>query len=257
MSGNSFKPEGEKIDPILAGRLQIIQRERGYRFSIDALLLAHFVKLQTGDDVIELGTGSGIVALILAQRPGTGRILGIEIQEQLVSTARRNVSLNGLADRVEIRRGDVRFPESICLPRAFSVALFNPPYRRMHSGRINPDSEKAAARHEIFGTVENFIIAAAYALRPGGRMYAIYPATRMAELVTRMRASRIESKRLQLVYSRPGAKAVFVLAEGTRGGKEGLDVLPPLFIYEARGGYTAAINEIFRDLASVESPGGD
>jgi len=254
MSDNIFQQEGEKIDPILAGRLRIIQRERGYRFSIDALLLSHFVKLQAGDDLIELGTGSGIVAVILAQRPGLGRVLGIEIQAGLVAIARRNVSLNGLTGRIEISRGDVRSPESLCLPQSFSAAVFNPPYRRLHTGRINPDSEKAAARHEVFGTVENFISAAAYALRPGGRMYAIYPSTRMAELIVRMRSFRIEPKRLRLVYSRPGAAAVFVLVEGSKGGGEGLDVLPPLFIYKARGEYTAEMNEIFRNLASFESP---
>ncbi|MCK9362349.1 MAG: methyltransferase [Syntrophales bacterium] len=255
MSGNFLQREGEKIDRILAGRLRIIQKERGYRFSIDALLLAHFVNLNAGDDLIELGTGSGIVALILAQHPGLGRVLGIEIQEQLVAIARSNVSLNGLTDRVEIRQADVRFPESLCRPQAFSVAVFNPPYRRMRSGRLNPDAEKAAARHEVFGTVKDFIAAAAYALRPGGRMFAIYPATRMVELIARMRSFRIEPRRLRLVYSRTGVAAVFVLVEGTKGGGESLDVLPPLLIYEAKGEYTAAMNDIFKDLAAFESPG--
>jgi len=255
MSGNLSQREGETIDRILAGRLRIVQKERGYRFSIDALLLAHFVTLQAGDELIELGTGSGIVALILAQHPGLTRVLGIEIQKQLVEIARTNVFLNGLTDRVEIRQADVRFPESLCPPQAFSVAAFNPPYRRMRSGRLNPDAEKAAARHEVFGTVENFIGAAAYALRPGGRMFAIYPATRMVELIARMRSSRIEPRRLRLVHSRTGAPAVFVLAEGAKGGGEGLNILPPLFIYESEREYTAEMKNIFSDLAAFELPG--
>jgi tRNA1Val (adenine37-N6)-methyltransferase len=255
MNNRLFEWEGEQVDRALDGNLQIIQRQRGYRFSIDALLLAHFVMLQAGADVIDLGTGSGIVAMILARRPDLGRILGIEIQEQLVSIARRNVLLNNLTGKVEISPGDVRFPGSFCLPRSFDAAVFNPPYRRMLSGRINPDLEKAAARHEVFGTVENFVNAAAYALRPGGRMFAIYPSTRMAELIVRMRSALIEPKRLRLVFSRDGAAAVFVLMEGAKGGGEGLDVQPPLFIYQAKGGYTAEMNGIFRDLASFESPG--
>jgi tRNA1Val (adenine37-N6)-methyltransferase len=247
--------EGERSDRILDGRLRIIQRVRGYRFSVDALLLANFARLQGGDDLIELGTGSGIISIILAQRQELGRIWGVEIQQQLFSIAARNVVLNGLAGRVEIRRGDVRFPESICPPQSFSAVVFNPPYRRMHSGRINPDSEKAAARHEVFGTVEDFINTAAYALRPGGAMFAIYPSTRMTELIEKMRRHRIEPKRLRLIFSRTGASAVFVLVEGTTGGGEGLDVLPPLYIYEAKGEYTGEMKEIFRCLSSFGVPG--
>jgi tRNA1Val (adenine37-N6)-methyltransferase len=255
MSDQFSLRDGEKIDLILDGRLRIIQRERGYRFSIDALLLAHFVRLQDGDDLIELGTGSGIIAIIMAQLPDLGRIWGVELQEELFSIAARNVVFNGLAGRVEIRRGDVRFPESLCLPQSFSAAIFNPPYRRMYSGRINPDLEKAAARHEVFGTGEDFISAAAYALRQGGRMFAIYPSTRMAELIEKMRRHGIEPKRLRLVFSRTGASAVFALVEGAKGGGEGLDVLPPLCIYEAKGEYTVEMKEIFRCLSSFGSPG--
>ncbi len=256
MNEPPLKCDGETIDLILNGRLRVIQRERGYRFSIDALLLASFVSLRDGDDIVELGTGSGVVSIILAGRPGLGRIMGVEIQEGLYAIARRNVVLNGLDGRVEIIRGDVRFPDTICRPQTFSLAVFNPPYRRSHSGRINPDSEKAAARHELYGTVDNFVRTAAFALRPGGRMYAIYPATRMAELLLRMRACRIEPKRLLPVYSHRETSSVFVLVEGVRGGGEGLDVMPPLFIYESRGEYSEKMKKIFTSLSSSVSPGG-
>jgi len=239
---------GETIDEILGGRLRIIQKKSGYRFSIDALLLAHFVVLREGADCIELGTGSGIVALILADRYHCRRVLGIDIQEELVSMARRSVEMNNLAGCMEIRRGDVRHPESICAPMSFDAAVFNPPYRRLRSGRMNPDSAKAIARHEVTGTLGDFLAAAAHALRDGGRVTAIYPAKRMAEMISRMRSCQIEPKRMRIVHSRPGGMGAFLLMEGVKGGGEELAVLPPLFIYAEGGAYSAEMAAIFQDL---------
>ena len=256
MDANLLDPTAETVDAILVGRLRIIQRKRGYRFSLDALLIAHFTDLRNGDDLIDLGTGSGIIALILAQRFRCGRVLGIEIQDELVAIAKRNVVLNGLAGQIQIRRGDVRRPEFLCEPQSFSAAVFNPPYRRLRSGRMNPDPEKAIARHEIAGTAADFLAAAVYALRPEGRVYAIYPATRMVQLLARMRDFRIEPKRLRLVHSRPGGSGAFVLVEGVKGGREGLKVLPPLFIHEEAGGYTPEMTEIFRALSAFPARGG-
>lgn len=248
-------PAEETVDGILVGRLRIIQRKRGYRFSLDALLIAHFADLRSGDDLIDLGTGSGILALILAQRFRCGRVLGIEIQEDLVATAKRNVALNGLSGEIEIRRGDVRCPETFCGPRSFSAAVFNPPYRRLGSGRMNPDHQKAVARHEVAGTIQDFLTAAAYALRPEGRIYAIYPALRMVDLIAGMRDRRIEPKRVRLVHSRPDGGGEFVLVEGVKGGREGLHLAPPLFIYQESGGYTQEIKQILKDLSVFPARG--
>jgi tRNA1Val (adenine37-N6)-methyltransferase len=248
--------EGETLDAILGGRLRIIQNKSGYRFSIDALLLAHFVSLKEGEECIDLGTGSGVVALILACRRRRGRILGIDIQEELVAMARRSVELNGLVGCVEIRRGDIRHPESLFAPTTFDVAVFNPPYRRLRSGRTNPDPGKALARHEIAGSAGDFLAAAALALKPGGRAYAVYPARRMVELISRMRAARIEPKRLRVVHSRPGGRGELFLVEGVKGGREQMTVLPPLFIYGEGAGYAAEAAAIFQDLAAFPAPGG-
>ena len=248
--------EGETVDAILDGRLRVIQKKSGYRFSIDALLLAHFVTLKEGEECIDLGTGSGVVALILASRPRRGRILGIDIQEELVAMAKRSVDLNGLAGCIEVRRGNIRHPESCFVSTAFDVAVFNPPYRRLRTGRTNPDLGKAMARHEIEGTVGDFLAAAAYALKPGGRAYAIYPARRMVEIISQMRAARIEPKRLRIVHSRPGGRGEFILAEGVKGGREELTVLPPLYIYGEGRGYTAEMAAIYRGLAAFRAAGG-
>jgi tRNA1Val (adenine37-N6)-methyltransferase len=253
MEGDLHTRDGETVDAILDGRLRIIQKKKGYRFSLDALLLAHFAALREGDDLIDLGTGSGIIALILAQRFLCGRVLGIDIQEELAAMAKRSVVLNGLEGCVEIRIGDVRRPETLCGPQSFSVAVFNPPYRRLRSGRMNPDPGKALARHEISGTAADFLAAAVHALRPEGRVFAIYPATRMVELLMRMRERRIEPKRLRLVHSSHDSSAAFVLLEGVKGGREGLKVLPPLFIHEEAGGYTPEMMQIFSDLSAFHA----
>ncbi len=248
--------EGETIDAICGGSLRIIQRRSGYRVSVDALLLADFAVVDEGERCIEFGTGSAVVALILASRGRCKAVLGIEIQKDLVAMAKRNVNMNGLAGVVEIGHGDVRRPESICAPQSFDAAVFNPPYRRLKSGRMNPDAGKAMARHEITGSAGDFCAAAAHALRHGGRACAIYPATRAVELISRMRTCRLEPKRMRLVHSSPGGVGQFVLLEGIKGGKEELTVLPPLFIRAEEGVYTAEMATIFRDLEASHAAGG-
>jgi tRNA1Val (adenine37-N6)-methyltransferase len=248
------EPE-ESVDEILRGRLHIVQKKTGYRFSLDALLLAYFAELREGDDLIDLGTGSGIIALILAGRYRCGRVLGIEIQEQLVMMARKSAAISDLDRCVEIHQGDVRNPETFCASRTFDAAVFNPPYRRLRSGRMNPDPEKAVARHEITGTAVDFLNAAGYALREGGRVYTIYPATRMVEMLFRMRQCRIEPKRLWLVHSRTNEVGQFALFEGVKGGGEGLVVLPPLYIYEDGKRYCAKMAAIFQELCAFPADG--
>lgn len=258
MDNDALADESEEtVDEILGGRLRIVQKKTGYRFSLDALLLAYFACLRERDDLIDLGTGSGIVALILAGRYPCGRVLGIEIQEQLVMMAKRSAVMNGLDRRVEFRQGDVRHPETLCAPLSFDAAVFNPPYRRLRSGRMNPDPEKTVARHEIRGTAADFLTAAGHALREGGRVYTIYPATRMVEMLFRMRVCRIEPKRLRIVHSRPEAVGKFALVEGVKGGGEELVVLSPLHVYEGKRGYTTEMTAIFRELSAFPADVGD
>jgi len=160
--------QNETVDEILNGRLQIIQKRRGYRFSVDALLLAHFVGPCQGEAVADLGCGSGIVALILARQGRCRRVVGVDIQESAVAMARCSAELNGLEGRVSFFCGDVRRPE--CLPPSspFDCVVFNPPYRRLRSGRMNPDAEKALARHEIAGSAADFLAAAGRIVKGGG-----------------------------------------------------------------------------------------
>ena len=257
MDGELNLRNGETVDEILGGRLRIIQKKRGYRFSLDALLLAHFAVLREGDDLIDLGTGGGIIALILAAtRPLAGGFWGSTSRTNS-SQSRSGMSFStALPDKLRSAEGTSAARSLLCEPQSFSAAVFNPPYRRLRSGRMNPDPEKAVARHEIAGTAADFLAAAVHALRPEGRVYAIYPATRMVQLLARMRDFRIEPKRLRLVHSRPGGSGAFVLVEGVKEGREGLKVLPPLFIHEEQGGYTPEMTEIFRALSAFPARGG-
>jgi len=247
---SSLAYEGETLDDIAGGRLKVFQKARGYRFSLDALLLSHFVSLRPADNILELGTGSGVISLILAGRREDVRITGIDVQEEMVEMAGRSVALNGLGERMEVRPGDVRDVKALFQPRSFDVVVANPPYRKINSGRINPVKEKALARHEILATTADFLQAAAYVLKSAGRVCLIYPATRMAELFSSMRVARIEPKKLRIVYSRASALGKFLLVEGIMEGGEELEVLPPLFIYDDKGEYTEEMADIFRELSS-------
>jgi len=244
---------GETVDQILGGKLKIIQKEKGYRLSIDALLLTHFIGLKVGDHVLDLGTGGGIVPVILAKRWACSRIAGLDIQGDLIDMAGRSAVLNQVADHVEFVRGDVRQIKTLFDAGSFDVVTFNPPYRRMHSGRINPNAEKAIARHELKATLDDFLQAAAHCLKIKGRVFVIYPAARAVKLFSRMRTLHLEPKRMALVYSNPFSEGQFVLVECLKGGNEAMKVLPPLFIYEDGGAYSQAMQRIFSDLAAFPS----
>ncbi|MBI4632778.1 MAG: tRNA1(Val) (adenine(37)-N6)-methyltransferase [Deltaproteobacteria bacterium] len=245
--------EEETVDDLLGGTLKIFQKKKGYRFSLDALLLSQFVKLKSGDQILDMGAGAGVIALILAKRGDCGKVTGMDIQEEMVEMATRSARLNKLDDRVVFLPGDVKEIAAVMKSQSFDAVVFNPPYRKLHSGRINPDDRKATARHEIRGSLGDFLAAARHVLKAGGRVFIIYPATRMVELLCRMRAERLEPKRVRLVHSDCISGGEFVLAEGVKGGGEELEVMAPLLIYGPDGEYTAAMKDIFRELSSNTS----
>jgi tRNA1Val (adenine37-N6)-methyltransferase len=219
--------EDEQIDAVLDGQLKIIQSRHGYRFSVDALLLADFISIMPGDVVVDLGAGCGIISLLLAKKGRAGSIIGLELQEELASQAKRNAILNGLEARIAILLGDLR-----ALPlasRCADVVVCNPPYRKKRSGRINPDPCKALARHEIAMSLLDILAAAKTLLRSGGKLAFIYPANRLTEVFSRMRSQDLEPKRLQIIYPDPASHAKLAMIEGRLGGKSGLTILPPIF----------------------------
>ncbi len=242
--------EGESLDALGPSGVKVIQSVRGFRHSMDALLLAKFAAPRPTDSVLDLGCGSGAIALLLAHRHPRLRVVGVEIQPALASRAERSALLNGLQDRVEILGGDLRRIEALLPPTGFDVVLCNPPYRELGRGRLSPDPETRLAKHELSATLPEVVAAIRYALSPKGRACLIFHASRLAELLTRLRVERLEPKLLWQVHSFPGADAELVLVEARHEGRPGLRILPPLFIYQARGGaISPAMEEIYRGLA--------
>ncbi len=245
----------ETVDEILGGSLKIRQSKRGYRFNLDSLILAHFVSLKPRSVNMDLGCGNGVIALVLARRFPLTQWTGLEIQEGQASLSCRNVEQNGLEKRVTIVLGDAREVKRKFPANSFDNVIFNPPYRKLSSGRINSLLEKAVARHEIKGSLSDFLAASKYLLKPSGRVFAIYPAKRLVELIFLFRKNNIEPKRMKLVFSDCASDAEFVLVEGRSGSREELKMEPPLYIYEEPQKHTQAMKKIFSDLASPPGVG--
>jgi tRNA1Val (adenine37-N6)-methyltransferase len=239
----------ETLDDILAGRLSIFQKKHGYRFSLDAILLANFISLKAKSKAIDIGTGSGIIPLILANHFPQVDWIGLEIQEAMAALAQKNIVLNCLHDRIKIVQGDARKIKDIFPAHYFDAVTFNPPYRKIDSGRINADPEKAIARHEIKGSLKHFLPAAKYLLKPRGRVFTIYPAKRLAGLIELFRANSIEPKRMKLVFSGAESDAELVLVEGRAGSLEELKIESPIIIYGEDKKYSLQMNKIFSGLA--------
>jgi tRNA1Val (adenine37-N6)-methyltransferase len=243
---SSYHTRDETADTLFGGEIQVLQGKKGYRFSIDAILLAGFVWLRRKDRVIDLGTGVGIVPLILSKRgEEAAQIVGVEIQKELAALAKRNVLINGCEDLITIYEVDIKELNDTFSPSSFDVLVTNPPYYGISSGRINPHSQKAIARHEITCTIDDVLQASCYLLKEGGRIFIIYPAQRAVTLLARLQSVSLEPKRIRLIYSREGEDARFILTEAHKGGGEGVEVMPPLFIYSAQGSYTPEMETLY------------
>jgi tRNA1Val (adenine37-N6)-methyltransferase len=230
----------ETLDDLRLGGLRVIQKKDGYRFSLDPVLLCDFAQIQAGWTVCDLGCGSGVIPLILARKTQGGRIIGIEIQSELADRARRSVLYNNLQGRVEILCQDLRGVREVMAAESCQAVLANPPYRRPQSGRLAPGDERARARHELHGGLEDFLACSAYLLGTGGRFYMVHLAERMTDVLTGMRQAGVEPKRLRCVHSRHDEPACLILVEGRRGGAPGMVLEAPLFIY-GENGYTEEI----------------
>ncbi len=234
-------------DSLFSGDLICRQHKDGYRFSIDAVLLAHFITPKPSDRVLDLCAGCGVVSLILAFRWPQLRLGAIELQPALAELCRGNVALNNFSGRIEVIEGDARQMNTLVESGSFDWVVCNPPYRKVLSGRQNPEDEQAIARHEINLTLAEMVQAAAYAVRTKGRVAIVYPAARLASLLAALKDRGLEPKRLQLVHSYPGDVGRLALVEAVMAGGEELQVLPPFYIYQEKdGAYTDEMAKLYR-----------
>ncbi len=227
--------DDETLDQLRYGGLQLIQHRRGYRFSLDPVLLAHFATIKPHEVVLDMGCGCGVIALLLAQMYVDIEVLGVEIQAAQAQRAWRSVCLNALEERIRIENTDVCqwIPTP---PVVFDRVVCNPPFRSPRNGRISAGDERSISRHEICGTLEDFIRAAARLMRSGGTLSMVHLPERLVDIVSVMRTCGLEPKRVRMVHSRRGEQARLLLIEARRGAGQGMVVESPLYVYADDGG---------------------
>lgn len=225
-------------DAILYGELMLDQPVEGPRVSVDTILLASFVKARGKERILELGTAHGAVALLLARKFPSVLIEGLEIQPELVEIARNNAAVNGLAERVLFREGDLRKVREIYPAQSFDSVVVNPPYDETFSSRRSPRESEAVARHGTECTLEDVVTAARYLLANRGKLFLVLRAKRAAELMFLLSRERIEAKRIRPVYPAPGRDASVILVQATRSAGKGVILESPLYIQDGQGNYT-------------------
>ncbi|MGD8274013.1 MAG: tRNA1(Val) (adenine(37)-N6)-methyltransferase [Desulfobacterales bacterium] len=231
----------QTTDSIFAGKLLVKQDPHGYRFSIDAILLASHARPRKNERVLDLGTGCGIIPLMLAYRQPEITVFGVEIQAELARTAMANVKLNHLQHQITVLCRDLRELKPNSIGGPVDLVVCNPPYHKAQSGRINPDRQRAIARHELKVDLDDVLKAAKRMLRTAGRFVTIYTAERVAELFVQMRSHGIEPKSMRAIHGQLTVEAKLILIAGTKGAQPGTRLDPPLIIYGPNGEYTKEV----------------
>jgi len=236
----------QTIDTFFEGRIKIRQREKGYRFSIDPILIAHYSKIPKHSKILDIGTGSGIIPIILTYLHEDCRVFGIEIQKNLAEIANKNIEDNGVSEKIKILNMDLSDLSQNELQGPADIIITNPPYRKVTSGRINPECEKATARHEISLTLEQLLKKSSSLIKTGGLFHIIYPSQRLAELIYEMKTVNIEPKSMRLIHSFIDQPPRLVMVSGRKGAQSGLIVDPPLIIYKKEDEYSEEVGKIMR-----------
>jgi len=237
--------ENERIDDLQYKGLRLIQKKDGFRFGVDAVLLANFTDVKKGDSVVDLGTGTGIIPVLLAGKTLAKTIVGLEIQPDIAEMAERSVELNNLQDRVKVVCGDIKEAIGNFGPSSFNVVVTNPPYMNKGGGLVNPSDTKAISRHEIMCTIEDIVSVSSRLVVPGGQLSMVHRPERLVDIVCLMRKYRIEPKYIRFVHPSPYKKANLILIKGTRDGNPQLKMMDPLYVYDENGNYSEEINRIY------------
>lgn len=235
--------ETERIDELQRNGYRIIQDPGRFCFGMDAVLLSGFAKAGKQDKVLDIGTGTGIIPILMEAKTEARDFTALEIQEESADMAARSVRLNGLEDRIRVVTGDIRKADQLFAPSYFDVITCNPPYMIAKHGLVNPEGPKAIARHEVTCTLEDVIGQAARLLKPGGSFYMVHRPFRLAEIISGLVARKLEPKRMQLVYPYVDKEPNMVLLQAVRGGKSRMEVEKPLILFDSPGVYTQQIRE--------------
>ena len=227
--------EDERVDDLQRNHYRIIQKKNGFCFGMDAVLLSGFAQVKQGERMIDLGTGTGIIPILLEAKTEGNHFTGLEIQEEVAEMALRSVMLNGLEERITIIHGDIKEAGQICGRASFDVVTSNPPYMVSQQGLKNSDTMKAISRHEIFCTLEDVAREAALLLRPGGRFYLVHRPRRLAEIICILQKYALEPKRMKMVHPFADREANMVLIEAVRGGGAMMKVEAPVIVFKEPG----------------------
>ena len=236
----------ERLDDLQRNGYKLIQNTKIFCFGMDAVLLCAFTKVDKGERVLDLGTGNGVIPILLKGRTEGKHFTGLEIQDVNVDLARRSVQYNRIEDDVLIVQGDIKEASKIFGGASFDVVTTNPPYMNENHGLKNPESHKAIARHEILCTLDDVIREGTKVLKPGGRFNMIHRPHRLVEIIELMKKYRVEPKRIRFVHPFADKEANMVLIEGIRGAKPMVKIEPPLVIYEATGVYTEEVKNLYQ-----------
>lgn len=235
--------ENERLDDLQRNGYRIIQNPEKFCFGMDAVLLTGFANADKEDVLLDLGTGTGIIPILMEAKYHCAHLTGLEIQPESADMAVRSVALNNLSDKIEIVTGDIKEADKFFPSASFDCITCNPPYMIGQHGITNPDSPKAIARHEILCTFEDVARQAAKLLKPGGHFFLVHRPFRLPEIITTLVKYRLEPKRMQLVYPYVDKEPNMVLLEAVRGGKARMTVEKPLIVFEKPGVYMPEIRE--------------
>lgn len=240
----NLKP-GERLDDLHRNNYRIIQNTKKFCFGMDGVLLSGFARVLPGENVLDLGTGTGIIPILLEAKTEGKHFTGLEIQIDSADMARRSVAINKLEDKIDIVIGDIKEASAFFGQASFDVVTSNPPYMNNSHGIINPDEAKAIARHEILCSLEDVIREAGRILKPNGRFYLVHRPFRLVEIINTLSSYKLEAKRMKLVYPYVDKEPNMVLLECIKGAKARLTVEPPLIVYKEPNVYTDEIYDIY------------
>lgn len=240
--------ENEKIDELQCKNLKIIQNKKGFCFGIDSVILSEFAdKIKSQDRVLDLGTGTGILSLLIYGKRNAKEIVGIEIQPEVADMAKRSIILNGLEKNIKIINEDINkiIEKKLIEKNYYDVVITNPPYKEINTGLINKNEKKLISRHEIKASLEDFIKVSSKALKDKGILYMVHRPERLVDIMTTLRNYKMEPKEIRFVCPNINEETNLVLIKAIKGANKFLKIKKPLYIYDEKGEYTKEIKEIY------------